>query len=144
MAEVLVSSAKADLTLQDTHRNTALHLACSKVTTHRDGDSFLFPVTMYVGHSFILCKTSIIILSIFHCSSLSCFQGHETSALLILEKISDRNLINCTNAALQTYVLFCGVQANTRLCSRVIGTYFNSTPPPLLPAGPCTSQPGRD
>lgn len=35
------------------------------------------------------------------CSS----QGHETSALLILEKISDRNLINCTNAALQTYVV---------------------------------------
>lgn len=32
-------------------------------------------------------------------------QGHETSALLILEKITDRNLINATNAALQTYVL---------------------------------------
>ncbi|OXB54970.1 hypothetical protein ASZ78_012746 [Callipepla squamata] len=29
-------------------------------------------------------------------------QGHETSALLILEKITDRNLINATNAALQT------------------------------------------
>ena len=36
VAEVLVSSAKADLTLQDAHRNTALHLACSKVTVHRD------------------------------------------------------------------------------------------------------------
>uniref|UniRef100_A0AAY5KR67 Ankyrin repeat domain 28b n=1 Tax=Esox lucius TaxID=8010 RepID=A0AAY5KR67_ESOLU len=56
--ELLVSSAKADLTLQDTVKNTALHLACSK--------------------------------------------GHETSALLILEKITDRNLINSTNAALQT------------------------------------------
>uniref|UniRef100_A0A8C4HHT0 Ankyrin repeat domain 28b n=1 Tax=Dicentrarchus labrax TaxID=13489 RepID=A0A8C4HHT0_DICLA len=56
--EVLVSSAKADLTLQDAVKNTALHLACSK--------------------------------------------GHETSALLILEKITDRNLINATNAALQT------------------------------------------
>nr|AAO15006.1 hypothetical protein [Takifugu rubripes] len=56
--EVLVNSAKVDLTLQDAHRNTALHLACSK--------------------------------------------GHETCALLILEKIGDRNLINCTNAALQT------------------------------------------
>uniref|UniRef100_A0A8C5GP31 Ankyrin repeat domain 28b n=1 Tax=Gouania willdenowi TaxID=441366 RepID=A0A8C5GP31_GOUWI len=56
--ELLVSSAKADLTLQDAVKNTALHLACSK--------------------------------------------GHETSALLILEKISDRNLINATNAALQT------------------------------------------
>ncbi|XP_039478411.1 serine/threonine-protein phosphatase 6 regulatory ankyrin repeat subunit A-like [Oreochromis aureus] len=33
---------------------------------------------------------------------LACSKGHETSALLILEKISDRNLINCTNAALQT------------------------------------------
>ncbi|XDV33715.1 hypothetical protein PO909_004020 [Leuciscus waleckii] len=31
-----------------------------------------------------------------------CFKGHETSALLILEKVTDRNLINCTNAALQT------------------------------------------
>uniref|UniRef100_A0A3Q3M2F6 Ankyrin repeat domain 28b n=1 Tax=Mastacembelus armatus TaxID=205130 RepID=A0A3Q3M2F6_9TELE len=56
--ELLVSSAKADLTLQDAAKNTALHLACSK--------------------------------------------GHETSALLILEKITDRNLINATNAALQT------------------------------------------
>uniref|UniRef100_A0A667ZST4 Ankyrin repeat domain 28 n=1 Tax=Myripristis murdjan TaxID=586833 RepID=A0A667ZST4_9TELE len=56
--ELLVSSAKADLTLQDAVKNTALHLACSK--------------------------------------------GHETSALLILEKITDRNLINATNAALQT------------------------------------------
>uniref|UniRef100_A0A8C2X8N2 Ankyrin repeat domain 28 n=1 Tax=Cyclopterus lumpus TaxID=8103 RepID=A0A8C2X8N2_CYCLU len=28
--------------------------------------------------------------------------GHETSALLVLEKITDRNLINATNAALQT------------------------------------------
>ncbi|XP_039197893.1 serine/threonine-protein phosphatase 6 regulatory ankyrin repeat subunit A-like [Crotalus tigris] len=56
--EVLVSSAKADLTLQDKCKNTALHLACSK--------------------------------------------GHETSALLILEKITDRNLINATNTALQT------------------------------------------
>uniref|UniRef100_A0A8C5STF7 Uncharacterized protein n=1 Tax=Laticauda laticaudata TaxID=8630 RepID=A0A8C5STF7_LATLA len=56
--EVLVSSAKADLTLQDKRKNTALHLACSK--------------------------------------------GHEASALLILEKITDRNLINATNTALQT------------------------------------------
>ncbi|KAK6291197.1 hypothetical protein J4Q44_G00384080 [Coregonus suidteri] len=56
--ELLVSSAKAELTLQDAVKNTALHLACSK--------------------------------------------GHETSALLILEKITDRNLINSTNAALQT------------------------------------------
>lgn len=29
---MLVNSAKVDLTLQDAHRNTALHLACSKVT----------------------------------------------------------------------------------------------------------------
>uniref|UniRef100_A0A8C8TSH7 Serine/threonine-protein phosphatase 6 regulatory ankyrin repeat subunit A n=1 Tax=Peromyscus maniculatus bairdii TaxID=230844 RepID=A0A8C8TSH7_PERMB len=56
--EMLVSSASADLTLQDKSKNTALHLACGK--------------------------------------------GHETSALLILEKITDRNLINATNAALQT------------------------------------------
>ncbi|XP_045073027.1 serine/threonine-protein phosphatase 6 regulatory ankyrin repeat subunit A-like [Coregonus clupeaformis] len=56
--ELLVSSAKAELTLQDAVKNTALHLACSK--------------------------------------------GHETSALLILKKITDRNLINSTNAALQT------------------------------------------
>uniref|UniRef100_A0A3B5A792 Ankyrin repeat domain 28 n=1 Tax=Stegastes partitus TaxID=144197 RepID=A0A3B5A792_9TELE len=33
---------------------------------------------------------------------LACSKGHETSALLILEKITDRNLINATNAALQT------------------------------------------
>lgn len=30
-SELLVSSAKADLTLQDAVKNTALHLACSKV-----------------------------------------------------------------------------------------------------------------
>lgn len=33
-----MSSAKADLTLQDAHRNTALHLACSKVTIYRFTD----------------------------------------------------------------------------------------------------------
>lgn len=31
LLELLVSSAKADLTLQDAVKNTALHLACSKV-----------------------------------------------------------------------------------------------------------------
>lgn len=55
----------------------------------------------------------MIILSISHCSSLCSSQAHETSALLILEKTSDRNLINCTNAALQTYVVLPGVQADT-------------------------------
>ncbi|XP_077446938.1 serine/threonine-protein phosphatase 6 regulatory ankyrin repeat subunit A isoform X1 [Stigmatopora argus] len=33
---------------------------------------------------------------------LACSKGHETCALLILEKIRDKNLINCTNAALRT------------------------------------------
>lgn len=38
-----MNSAKADLTQQDTNRNTALHLACSKVTTiHRQEMLFLF------------------------------------------------------------------------------------------------------
>lgn len=32
--EVLVSSAKANLTLQDVSKNTALHLACSKVSAN--------------------------------------------------------------------------------------------------------------
>lgn len=31
LPEMLVSSASADLTLQDNSKNTALHLACSKV-----------------------------------------------------------------------------------------------------------------
>lgn len=31
VTEVMVSGAKADLALQDADRNTALHLACSKV-----------------------------------------------------------------------------------------------------------------
>lgn len=35
LPEMLVSSASADLTLQDNSKNTALHLACSKVCTHR-------------------------------------------------------------------------------------------------------------
>lgn len=34
LPEMLVSSASADLTLQDNSKNTALHLACSKVGTH--------------------------------------------------------------------------------------------------------------
>lgn len=33
LLELLVSGAKADLTLQDAVKNTALHLACSKVCT---------------------------------------------------------------------------------------------------------------
>lgn len=45
-------------------------------------------------------SSSLILVTV---SSAGC-QGHETCALLILEKISDRNLVNCTNAALQTYV----------------------------------------
>lgn len=106
-----MNSAKVDLTIQDVHRNTALHLACSKVTIHRDRKLFvcLFrvinmspPTPRKWDHSFILCKESISRLSVFDLSSLSCSQGHETGALLILEKINDRNLINCTNAALQT------------------------------------------
>ncbi|KTG33482.1 hypothetical protein cypCar_00041820 [Cyprinus carpio] len=75
--EVLVSSAKADLTLQDAHRNTALHLACSK--------------------------------------------GHETSALLILEKVMDRNLINCTNAALQTPLHVAAGNGLTVLVQELLG-----------------------
>lgn len=87
MAEVLVNSAKVDLTLQDAHRNTALHLACSKVTT---------PLTTFDTHVHNSPTACIFI------RPTAMFQGHETCALLILEKISDRNLINCTNAALQT------------------------------------------
>uniref|UniRef100_A0A671RXH9 Serine/threonine-protein phosphatase 6 regulatory ankyrin repeat subunit A-like n=1 Tax=Sinocyclocheilus anshuiensis TaxID=1608454 RepID=A0A671RXH9_9TELE len=75
--EVLVSSAKADMTLQDAHRNTALHLACSK--------------------------------------------GHETSALLILEKVTDRNLINCTNAALQTPLHVAARHGLTVLVQELLG-----------------------
>ncbi|XP_061886374.1 serine/threonine-protein phosphatase 6 regulatory ankyrin repeat subunit A-like [Entelurus aequoreus] len=37
-----------------------------------------------------------------NCVAMFCPQGHETCALLILEKISDKNLINCTNASLRT------------------------------------------
>lgn len=49
-SELLVSSAKADLTLQDAVKNTALHLACTKVgatgrpptMTHRNGPECLY------------------------------------------------------------------------------------------------------
>uniref|UniRef100_A0A672NKZ6 Uncharacterized protein n=1 Tax=Sinocyclocheilus grahami TaxID=75366 RepID=A0A672NKZ6_SINGR len=75
--EVLLSGAKADMTLQDAHRNTALHLACSK--------------------------------------------GHETSALLILEKVMDRNLINCTNAALQTPLHVAARHGLTVLVQELLG-----------------------
>lgn len=54
------------------------------------------------------------------------FQGHETSALLILEKISDKNLINCTNTALQTYVV--QHRSTHQFCDR---TSCNCVPPPL-------------
>lgn len=47
-SELLVSSAKADLTLQDAVKNTALHLACTKVgvtclptVTNRNGSECL-------------------------------------------------------------------------------------------------------
>ncbi|MBN3314346.1 ANR28 phosphatase, partial [Atractosteus spatula] len=88
--EVLVSSAKADLTLQDSNKNTALHLACSKV---RDLATSMYRNEIALRDSYHIQK---------HLLLFFFFQGHETSALLILEKITDRNLINSTNAALQT------------------------------------------
>lgn len=82
-----MSSAKAELTLQDAVKNTALHLACSKVSN---------PTWRWCSLWFEFCLTCLTLF----------LKGHETSALLILEKITDRNLINSTNAALQTYVWF--------------------------------------
>ena len=52
-AEVLVSRAKADLTLQDANKNTALHLACSKVRNTQT--SLTDPGrTLTLGWSFVL------------------------------------------------------------------------------------------
>lgn len=88
-----MNSAKVDLTLQDAHRNTALHLACSKGTTPPPPEPLIY---MSIIH-----RLSYDGVHVFICP-IAVFQGHETCALLILEKISDRNLINCTNATLQT------------------------------------------
>lgn len=105
---MLVSSAKADLTLQDSSKNTALHLACSKVCAQSDLSvlSFVLSSTIWKYCYFKKKKTlKAICEEYLLCDRcLFCVKGHETSALLILEKITDRNLINATNAALQTYV----------------------------------------
>lgn len=58
---------------------------------HRGKDGWL-DLTFCLTLSFLSCLSDGLIRS----------QGHETCALLLLEKIGDRNLINCTNAALQT------------------------------------------
>lgn len=104
--EVLVSSAKADLTLQDNSKNTALHLACSKVCARSDLSVLSFVLSSTVWKYCYFEKTlKAICEEYLLCDRcLFCVKGHETSALLILEKITDRNLINATNAALQTYV----------------------------------------
>lgn len=104
--EVLVSSAKADLTLQDSSKNTALHLACSKVCARSDLSVLSFVLSGAVWKYCYFEKTFKAIWEEYLLCDrcLFCVKGHETSALLILEKITDRNLINATNAALQTYV----------------------------------------
>lgn len=53
-----MSSAKADLTLQDAVKNTALHLACSKVRISRFDDavqlsSLLSPLPVTSGYSWV-------------------------------------------------------------------------------------------
>lgn len=103
---MLVSSAKADLTLQDNSKNTALHLACSKVCAQSDLSVLSFELSSTVWKYCYFEKTlKAICEEYLLCDRcLFCVKGHETSALLILEKITDRNLINATNAALQTYV----------------------------------------
>lgn len=95
-----MNSAKVDLTLQDAHRNTALHLACSKVTVARAGSRF--PRHLMNDGCLYLTFCHMLLLTSYPSDRLIGSQGHETCALLILEKIRDRNLINCTNAALQT------------------------------------------
>lgn len=77
------------------------------------------------------CKTYCIVeCFIFHFIPLCYCQGHETSALLILEKISDRNLINCTNATLRTYVFLSGCR-QTLSCTKDWLILTESVPPPL-------------
>lgn len=57
-AEVLVSSGKTDLSLQDVARNTALHLACSKVR------AFAFKVIFLI--LWLACKMQTFIFLAFH------------------------------------------------------------------------------
>lgn len=94
---ILLHRAKADLTLLDENRNTALHLACSKVHTHT------------ITQRILKSKLSINTVPTEYSSSLIsnafsfCFvpQAHEMCALLILGEIHSPTLINATNSALQ-------------------------------------------
>lgn len=57
-SELLVSSAKADLTLQDAVKNTALHLACSKVCiTMRWHSSYILQQQINSVHNVCLLAT---------------------------------------------------------------------------------------
>lgn len=80
LSEVLVSSAKADLTLQDANKNTALHLACSKV---RNTLYFL----MYGAFAIENCSAALVLLSfIFRvCGILSEVETDMTDCLLSVD-----------------------------------------------------------
>ncbi|ROJ48019.1 Serine/threonine-protein phosphatase 6 regulatory ankyrin repeat subunit C, partial [Anabarilius grahami] len=82
--DALLHQARADLSLLDINRNSALHMACRRV---------MYPSTQHV-----LCGEFPLSM-IFTCLTQ---QGHEMCALLILTEIDDPALINATNSALQT------------------------------------------
>lgn len=94
---ILLHRAKADLTLLDENRNTALHLACSKVHVSFSQDPQI------TGFSKEYLSVDILLFYLFIYFMVICFipQAHEMCALLILGEIHSPTLINATNSALQ-------------------------------------------
>lgn len=106
---ILLHRAKADLTLLDENRNTALHLACSKVRIIHTVKASLSNYSSSYIHSIFtplslnakqLCSAAACAL-FFHCHFVFSSQAHEMCALLILGEIHSPTLINATNSALQ-------------------------------------------
>lgn len=96
---ILLHRAKADLTLLDENKNTALHLACSKV--HITVIHKILECVM--RYTFLECYVTLIDRSpcIYSLSFSFVHQAHEMCALLILGEIHSPTLINATNSALQ-------------------------------------------
>lgn len=115
--EFLLYRGKADLTVLDENKNTALHLACSKVLC-TVGSAVEARAWYSAGlvqgrlkqESGLTCVCSppsqcLPCCLLGFCSK--CFlsvplpQGHEKCALMILAETQDLGLINATNSALQ-------------------------------------------
>ncbi|KAJ3609681.1 hypothetical protein NHX12_024194 [Muraenolepis orangiensis] len=107
VAEMLLDSlGGAIVNTADSKGRTALHAAA--FSDHVECVSLLLGHGAHANSVDTHARSTALMMAAHHGQTntvalhLACGKGHETSALLILEKIRDRNLVNCTNAALKT------------------------------------------